>query len=94
MELWIRSQDKNLLIPINDIISVFQESVFYKGIILGQYKSKERALEIIDHIQYLIEQTGELTDDIVKHLRVKFDDNEWWSINSTSNTATYKMPEE
>ena len=50
MKLWIRSQDEDLLIPINDIISVF-----YKGNILGQYKSQERALEVLDEIQHYIE---------------------------------------
>ena len=54
MDLWIRSQDKNCLIPINDIISVFQKSVFHKGIILGQYKSEERALEVLDEIENFI----------------------------------------
>jgi len=60
---------------------------------LGTYKSKERTLEILDHIQFLIEQTGELTDEIVKNVRELLKD-EMWSINSTSNTATYEMPEE
>ena len=66
MELWIRSQDKNCLIPINDIISVFQESVFYKGIILGQYKTKERALEVLGEIhkilkpQLIIKDSGKI----------------------------------
>ena len=55
MKLWIRSQDETFLIPINDIISVFQDIVFYKGIILGQYKSQERALEVLDDIQHFIE---------------------------------------
>lgn len=59
MELWIRSQDKQWLIPVNDIISVFQKNVFCKGIILGEYKSEERALEILNEIQYHIKHQGE-----------------------------------
>ena len=51
MELWIRSQDKNYLIPIKDVISIFSSSLFYQNIILGTYKTKERALEILDEIQ-------------------------------------------
>ena len=60
---------------------------------LGSYKSKERAIEILDHIQFLIEQTGELTERIVEDIRELLKD-EMWSINSTSNTATYEMPKE
>lgn len=58
MKLWIRSQDKKLLIPINKIISVTCDGLFYDGIILGIYKTEERALEVLDEIQsYLINNT-------------------------------------
>ena len=54
MDLWIRSQDKNWLIPIKDTISIFSNSIFYQGIILGTYKSEERALEVLDEIENFI----------------------------------------
>lgn len=66
MNLWIRSQDKQLLIPINDILKVSEGSliqtstrpymterhynIMYKNIHLGEYKSKKRALEVLDEI--------------------------------------------
>ena len=66
MELWIRSQDKMVLVKINSTIGLkFND---YKTIIanyqpdftdkydgcydvLGTYKAKERALEVLDEIQ-------------------------------------------
>ena len=54
MDLWIRSQDKKYLIPIHDTISVFANAVFYQGIILGTYKTAERALEVLDEIEKFI----------------------------------------
>ena len=54
MELWIRSQDKKLLIPINKMISVTCDGLFYDGIILGIYKTEERALEVLDEIHQRI----------------------------------------
>lgn len=61
MELWIRSQDKMQLIKINEIHIKVDEDGFV-GIwvdnkkeslkyYLGSYKTKERALEVLDEIQ-------------------------------------------
>ena len=59
MELWIRSQDKKRLIK-NDNIKVYEDSkdnysdiraVFNDyELSLGEYKTKERALEVLDEI--------------------------------------------
>lgn len=55
MELWIRSQDKTFLRKVNTIGIV--EGRDFWGIednfrvSLGEYKTKERALEILDEIQ-------------------------------------------
>ena len=67
MNLWIRSQDKQLLIPINDILKVSEGSliqtstrpymvekhynIMYRNIPLGEYKSDKRALEVLDEIE-------------------------------------------
>lgn len=53
MELWIRSQDKECLTEVkhlytNDNCEIKQQD----DLILGLYKSKERALEVLDEIQY------------------------------------------
>lgn len=59
MNLWIRSQDKKLLIPINNALYIPQSrtgenfGIFYKDIMLGYY-TKERALEVLDEIHSLL----------------------------------------
>ena len=60
MELWIRSQDKEYLEKV-DKIELFDglnndwtlQSVYR---VLGRYKTKERALEILDEIQNELEK--------------------------------------
>ena len=62
MDLWIRSQNKKELIP-NPKLGIDQcENRYYivdrynfeNAFILGEYKSKERALEVLDEIQNLL----------------------------------------
>ena len=65
MELWIRSQDKKTLTKINDIrlkeFNLDEIVANYKTTSLGSneyeklgtYKTKERALEVLDEIQDL-----------------------------------------
>lgn len=56
--MWIRSQSKRLLINI-DVISVHNECDYYlvrvAGYELGAYYSKEKALKVLDQIQYNME---------------------------------------
>ena len=69
MELWIRSQDKEVLVKINDIAvemnmiyGYFDKNTEYE--LLGSYKSKERALEVLDDIsnkiknQFIVQVNG------------------------------------
>lgn len=57
MELWIRSQDKELLTRVVDIWKdadkneIWSKSSFAIKNCLGIYKTKERALEVLDEIQ-------------------------------------------
>lgn len=57
MDLWIRSQDKRTLIKIDRVdvdgnsIIVWQNNYNCDEIYLGSYKTKERALEVLDEIQ-------------------------------------------
>ena len=75
MELWIRSQDKDFIMKVNNIILGYQNDVNNKGInelrrlftftkdtafTLGVYQSKERALEVLDEIQEFIENKGKI----------------------------------
>lgn len=69
MELWIRSQDKEVLLNIKGIQYqnyklVENETVeaniliglynYYDNEILGEYETKERALEVLDEIQNML----------------------------------------
>lgn len=57
MNLWVRSQDKNKLVPINDELYIPNSrtgedfGIFYKDKMLGYYKTKERAIKVLDEIQ-------------------------------------------
>ena len=58
MDLWIKSQDKEVLILANHLdIYQIDENVYAieeSGVDLGTYKSKERALEVLDEIQNIL----------------------------------------
>ena len=61
MELWIRSQDKTQLVKVNNLhlkrdIDIDFEKVLILNneIVIGKYKSKERALEVLDEIQSVL----------------------------------------
>ena len=72
MDLWIRSQDGNNLIKINYLVIEETENRTYKygdigkpkefaikgNITLGIYSTKERALEVLDDIQWELSKRG------------------------------------
>ena len=67
MELWIRSQDRIFLRKVNTI-GIVEGRDFWSidenlTVSFGKYKTKERALEVLDEIQKLL-KTAELNDDI------------------------------
>lgn len=63
MNLWVRSQDKELLMKSPELrynqkgndhsILAYDSLGVYR--ILGTYKTKERAIEILDEIQHLLQ---------------------------------------
>ena len=59
MNLWVRSQDKENLILIKNPICVYDNKIIYKEsasyiITIAEYKTKERALEVLDEIQNIL----------------------------------------
>ena len=62
MDLWIRSQDKFLLLKISNGIEYYEhDNEFYitdlnSEYLLGTYPTKERAIEILDEIQELLSE--------------------------------------
>ena len=83
MELWIRSQDKMLLEKVDGItldrkgVEIYSTST---GRIFGIYKTKERALEVLDEIQKL---------DIANNLNIEVSCYAYSLIK-----VTYNMPKE
>ena len=74
MELWVRSQDKEDLMKAENI-GVFNEKIYVNsyeenGYCIGIYKTKERALEVLDEIQKYITPTLSLLDDTLKGKQV------------------------
>lgn len=57
MKLWVRSQDKECLINVSNIQYIYKNYIhglgtYYDNLkILGTYKTKERALEVLDEIE-------------------------------------------
>ena len=93
MELWIRSQDKLKLVKVNYVyvienkinsFSIYGETID-SGPIIGRYKTKERALEVLDEIHEHIEKKG--TNELLV--------NENGIINGSRHYGNvYEMPEE
>jgi len=66
MELWIRNQDRDILLKVKSILiddnnnDIFTQDYIGKDLAtytLGKYKTKERALEVLDEIQKLLQPT-------------------------------------
>lgn len=64
MELWIRSQSREKLVKVNEIkyeeyknalMNYPIDAIIINDKIVQEYKSKERALEILDEIQDLLQ---------------------------------------
>ena len=68
MELWIRSQDRESLTKVSNVQYTYKEGNLYTDVrgkhyigtyydnlkILGEYETKERALEVLDEIQKML----------------------------------------
>ena len=92
MELWIRSQSKETLVKVNEVyINEAKIKANYKGYyggcdyrILGEYKTEERALEVLDDIESLL--CGNTRDaGLVKGIGVN---------SKNAQNLIYEMPKE
>ena len=90
MELWIRSQDGNILIKANNICVTNEFNDTYNGFeyyiwtdeqVIGIYKTKERALQILDEIQNILQPRI-----IMKEPEIDYDD----MINSLTDNIMLK----
>ena len=61
MNLWVRTQDKECLTNISNIQYVYKNNIhglgtYYDNLkILGTYKTREKALKVLDEIQDLLQ---------------------------------------
>ncbi len=112
MELWVRSQDKHNLIKVTNLsISRdydYKDNEHYYtireyeyGTVLGYYKSKERALEILDEIQNILKPKYILDSSSIKPDGDSWVENGMILQNYNANakieelsTYVYEMPEE
>lgn len=89
MELWIRSQDGERLTRCHDLRLYYakQENVWVIEDCddLGYYKTKERALQILDEIQYILQPVV-----IAKEPKINYDN----LINSLTEDIMIKSSQE
>lgn len=116
MDLWIRSQDKTKLVKIDNISYLDMSDDYEKEVhslfndckgILGVYKTKNRALEVLEEIQnilvgtIIIKSNVSLSPSNQEKLRERFKtdtlpiiEQPSYEIKSLQNFIVYKMPEE
>lgn len=94
MELWIRSHDKERLIKVSNVQYTYRKGDLYSDVrgkhyigtyydnleILGEYATKERAIEVLDEIQNLLKKD-------------KFED-ERFCCDKLTKAIVYEMPKE
>lgn len=89
MELWIRSQDKETLMKVNRL-DIDLTNGTYKittndfKTILGEYKYKSRALEVLDEIHNMLMPISEYKQEI-DNLIINY---------KNIDTVVYEMPKE
>lgn len=81
MDLWVRSISKKFLLKVDNILVVEAENkhCLYtlshdEEIELGEYETKERALEVLDEIQKLLMEQNIIC---FKNTGLKYHDHEW-----------------
>lgn len=99
MDLWIRSQDKRELRPnpklgIDEVENKFyivDRYDFERANILGTYKTKERALEVLDEIQNAI--LGILSLEDIEEQKIK-QYTGFACLSKVTNCLVYEIPKE
>lgn len=115
MELWIRSQDKTRLIKVSNVQYTYRKGDLYSDVrgkhyigtyydnleILGEYASKERALEVLDEIQNILRPKYILDSSSIKECGNSWVENgvimQKYNANATIqelSTYVYEMPKE
>ena len=88
MNLWVRSQDKECLTNISNIQYIYKNNMhglgtYYDNLkVLGTYKTKERAIEILNEIQ----------DELISSDFMPIEKNEE-VVLTCGSAKIYEMPE-
>lgn len=91
MELWIRSQGKMMLRKIDNAFIDDRTICTYSGddaFILGEYATKERALEVLDEIQQALQQ-GFVIDKTTEEMTTV-----GAIIHNNSDAIVFEMPKD
>ena len=100
MELWIKSQNKKVLMKVSTLEMLEDNNSIYttyldKVVKLGTYKTKERALEVLDEIQQILVPKFKL---IKGKIEGSFDGTIFKSLDKGEiqqmSCYVYEMPEE
>lgn len=100
MDLWIRSQDRTKLVKADNISYMDTAEDYKKEFhslwndckgILGTYKTKERALEVLDEIQNAI--LGILSLEDIEEQKIK-QYTGFACLSKVTNCLVYEMPKE
>ena len=114
MELWIRSQDKTKLIKVSNVQYTYRKGDLYSDVrgkhyigtyydnleILGDYATKERAIEILDEIQnilkpkYILNSSSIRPDDSWVENGVIFQNYDGNAKIQELSTFVYQMPKD
>lgn len=100
MDLWVRSQNKYRLLKVESLQIIYNQednelpySINSSYELLGSYKTKERALEILDEIQQMLKNETIETE-------IKYIDNQVYETkiigkpDILKNIVVYQMPKE
>lgn len=105
MELWIRSQDRTILRKV-DTIGIVEGRDFWSidenlTVSFGKYKTKKRALEVLDEIQNILRPKYILDSSSIKECGNSWVKNgvimQEYNANATIqelSTYVYEMPKE
>lgn len=108
MELWVRSQDKRILIKVDNIFlnANYDNKIIstYDGdgnTTLGEYSTKERAMEVLDEIQNILKPKYILDTSSIKPDGDFYEENgiimQKYNANARIEEITnnvYEMPKE
>ena len=101
MELWIRSQDKELLTKVEGIYYDFQEEKHHITVFtnndyhwVGEYKTKERALEVLNDIENNLIVKNNLYSFESIYIKTLNNLSELEIAETLKKTSVYEMPEE